>query len=183
MSKAKEKYENLVRQMEWYTITFSFQGQKPESFNIFHSYKFSRGVVDILSSRKRLTYAEFRDAIRKECMYSFWSKCEYEIVVGPWPSFRIREVQFYGSHLNVKPEYYSKSKEDICFTLTNQEAAKENKMIPGKYYLQAVDDCRDTKIDVFRQLEPNLDRLTEYIIKSANYRVAKEEKEAEKEAQ
>lgn len=27
---------------------------------------------------------EFKEKLRKELMYWFWSKCEYEIVISPW---------------------------------------------------------------------------------------------------
>lgn len=27
---------------------------------------------------------EFKEKLRKELMYWFWSKCEYEVVISPW---------------------------------------------------------------------------------------------------
>lgn len=32
------------------------------------------------------TIDEFAEKLKRECMYRFWSKCEYEIILDGWPS-------------------------------------------------------------------------------------------------
>lgn len=37
---------------------------------------------------------EFAQKLRSELMYNFWSKFEYEIIIGPWGSFQdTREIK------------------------------------------------------------------------------------------
>ncbi len=35
---------------------------------------------------KPKTFEEFREFIRKESMYQWWGRCQYEILVSDWPS-------------------------------------------------------------------------------------------------
>ena len=35
-------------------------------------------------NRNEIDKMEFKEKLRKELMYWFWSKCEYEIVISPW---------------------------------------------------------------------------------------------------
>ena len=34
---------------------------------------------------KPKTFDEFKEFIKNESMYQWWSRCEYEIVLSPWP--------------------------------------------------------------------------------------------------
>lgn len=37
------------------------------------------------------TFSEFKEFIKKEAQYQFWSRCEYEIVLVDWPSQKTEE--------------------------------------------------------------------------------------------
>ena len=34
--------------------------------------------------REKLTKEEFIDKLKRQLMYYFWSKCQYEIILSPW---------------------------------------------------------------------------------------------------
>lgn len=174
MSKLKEKYEKIVDGMHWNALIISFNSQKPENFDIFQNIHFYNGIVELLHKKKGLTFEEFKDAVRKEAMYAFWSKCEYEVIVSPWPPGKTYFAELNNCGLTVKPQYFSPTKIPVEFELRNRGLLEDNKMQTGKYYLQHVDDRHAYKIDVYEQLKPNLDQLTDYIIRKAKYKVAKE---------
>lgn len=41
--------------------------------------------LDVETTRMPNTFDEFKKFIDKECKYHFWSRCEYEILIGSWP--------------------------------------------------------------------------------------------------
>lgn len=67
-----------------------------KSFNVliynFNSKNFEPyDVIPYLESQykkakpKPKTYKEFKEFIKKESHYQWWSRCEYEIILNPWP--------------------------------------------------------------------------------------------------
>lgn len=46
---------------------------------------------DTMKSRKPRTYEEFKEFIKKESMYQWWSRCEYEVVLQDWPCGRYQK--------------------------------------------------------------------------------------------
>ena len=46
------------------------------------------------------TFEEFKQFVKVESLHQFWSRCEYEIVLGPWP------------YVSSPSEGYDKSKEN-----------------------------------------------------------------------
>ena len=62
-----------------YVLLHDFNTDRIELFNIFQSHNFLYGVMKAL---EKTNYNEFRNEINNWLMYSFWSKCEYEIVCG-----------------------------------------------------------------------------------------------------
>ena len=46
------------------------------------------------------TFDEFKKFVKDESQYQFWSRCEYEIILGPWP------------YVSAPNESYDKSKEN-----------------------------------------------------------------------
>lgn len=77
---ATESARKSVENMEWYVLNHDFNANKVESFNIFGNSKFINYVAEALTNF--ITYDDFKEQIRKNLMYCFWSKTEYEIAVG-----------------------------------------------------------------------------------------------------
>ena len=67
--------------MKWNVLNYNFNEKKIETFNIFRSAKFSDGI-DELRNQTWNYVEDFIEAVRSEAMYAFWSKAEYEILVG-----------------------------------------------------------------------------------------------------
>ena len=52
-------------------------------------------------SRRPETWDEFKEFIKKESMYQFWSRCEYEIVLQSWPTGNAeKKIDVYDQVLN-----------------------------------------------------------------------------------
>ena len=68
----------------WNVCYYSYNAKDFKIFNIFEHRSFAECVSKIMTSpweSKRF----FGDAVRKELMYYFWSKSEYEIILESWP--------------------------------------------------------------------------------------------------
>ena len=88
---------------------------------------------------KPKTFDEFKEFIKKESMYQWWSRCEYEIVLSPWP------------YISSPSERYDKKGENDI------EAWKE-------HWNKHLKECQ--KIDVHYQVMMNLDIITTLVIDS-----------------
>ena len=87
------------------------------------------------------TFDEFKIFVQRESQYQFWSRCEYEIVLGPWP------------YISAPNEGYDTSKEN------DVEAWKE-------HWKKHLDSC--DKWDVYQQIMMNLDLVTETLMEELN---------------
>ena len=70
--------------LEWYVYVSNFNARNIESHNVFNH----GGLVDDI--RKNLKKnGEDREAfeaqLRRDLMYWYWSKCEWEIIISHWP--------------------------------------------------------------------------------------------------
>lgn len=68
--------------MEWYVYYHNWNKDEIEKYNIFDHYKFRHDVE--LGLYQYDIKEEFAEDIEAELMYYFWSKAEWEVVVGPW---------------------------------------------------------------------------------------------------
>lgn len=88
---------------------------------------------------KPKTFDEFKEFIKKESIYQWWARCEYEIVLGPWP-----------------------------YTLSPSERAKEENNVEAwkEHWKKHLNECK--KIDVHYQVMMNIDVITSLVMESAN---------------
>ena len=89
------------------------------------------------SKSKPKTFDEFKDFVKNESMYQWWSRCEYEIILSPWP------------YVSSPSEKYDKKGEDDI------EAWKE-------HWKKHLKECE--KIDVHYQVMMNIDVITALLI-------------------
>ena len=66
--------------MEWYVLNYDFNGKKVEDFNIFRNIKLLRFLDE--ARENFITFDKFVEDLDNELKYYFWSKAEYEIMVG-----------------------------------------------------------------------------------------------------
>ena len=93
------------------------------------------------SMNKPKTFDEFKEFIKNQSMYQWWSRCEYEIILSPWP------------YTSSPSERYDKKGEDDI------EAWKE-------HWKKHLKECH--KIDVHYQVMMNIDVITKLFIEIIN---------------
>jgi len=71
-----------MKQLKWTVFYHDINRQEITTFNIFNHYGFNTGVQKILKNIKDKD--EFTEKLRRELMYYFWCKAEYEIIISPW---------------------------------------------------------------------------------------------------
>ena len=71
--------------LEWYAYYHEWNGNKIEPFNVFDHGSFYDDCKK--NARKNIhDYDAFCEQLRRDAMYRYWSKCEWEIVLAPWIS-------------------------------------------------------------------------------------------------
>ena len=68
--------------MEWNVFYHDPNKQEIRLLNIFKHGRFNKDVQEHLKRCKDKD--EFAENLRKELMYNFWCKSEYEVLISPW---------------------------------------------------------------------------------------------------
>lgn len=73
--------------MEWNVFWHNPNSKTLELFNVLNH----GGIIADLSKyfkdlHKGKKVEEFKEFLRRTTMYYFWSKCEYEVLIYPWPN-------------------------------------------------------------------------------------------------
>lgn len=74
--------ENVVP--EWNVFVEDVNGQCIKVYDIFTHKKFYQDCLKNYEENKN-DQVNFRKQLRKDLMYYFWSKCEWEVVLTCWP--------------------------------------------------------------------------------------------------
>lgn len=67
--------------MEWNVLRYDINQRKVVNFNIFNSVRFSEYVAE-MRNQVWDSVDKFVEKLNDNLMYCFWSKAEYEIMVG-----------------------------------------------------------------------------------------------------
>lgn len=73
----------IMKRMTWNVYRQDLNVDRFEVYNIFKHHSFCKSVEKLIRS-KMLDREEFAEAVRKELMYYFWSKSEYELILKNW---------------------------------------------------------------------------------------------------
>lgn len=87
--------------LEWNTYLSDINKRIIIVFNVFKHHSFYEDLKKIIKKYK--TIEDFSKELKRICMYYFWSKCEYEIILTCWPTwdkFREEKIDVY-SQLNL----------------------------------------------------------------------------------
>ena len=101
--------------LEWYAIYYEWNYKCLKRENVLGD-TIVNAIIDKCVKKKITNYEELRDALKRELMYHYWSKSEWEVIVG-----------------------------DLFYKEPNLDNFE--------------------KIDIWYQLEPNLDRISEYVMR------------------
>lgn len=86
-----------MRDMHWYVYTGNFNGQRIEKYDIFQHASFEKGVKEAYKRFKN-DFDAFAEEVKRDLMYYFWSKCEWEIILSGWPAtdrFKEEKIDVY----------------------------------------------------------------------------------------
>lgn len=80
--------------LSWNVFLYDFNSKEIRAYNIFDHSGFAKDIEEILSLG--LTREGFDSRLRKELLYYFWCKSEYEIILTPWIGDKVeRKVDAY----------------------------------------------------------------------------------------
>lgn len=74
--------------MNWYVILFDVNRRDFIKYNVFNNSHFFRDIEQLMKE-KDLTWKDISERVSNFARYSFWSRCEYEMVLNSWPDFGI----------------------------------------------------------------------------------------------
>lgn len=81
--------------LEWNVYVNNPNAKKIENYNIFSHNAFLADCKEnaVKNGNDRLVFV---DQLRKDLLYYFWSKCEWEVVIESWPSgYGERKIDVY----------------------------------------------------------------------------------------
>lgn len=82
--------------LEWYVYFADINSLHIIKYNIFKHYSFYESLKSHIKNFKNKE--DFSEWLRKNTMYYFWSKCEYEIILTcfpEWDRFKKEKIDIY----------------------------------------------------------------------------------------
>lgn len=73
----------MKKKLEWYVYADSINRKTFEYFNVFDHYRFSEDTKRNFKKNKD-NFEEFKERLRGDLMYYFWSKSEWELILSSW---------------------------------------------------------------------------------------------------
>lgn len=139
----------MESKLEWNVFYYDINRNKITTYNIFRHGRFNKYVEEAFEISK--TKEEFAKILRRELMYYFWSKAEWELVI------KLDE----DNHIFLIPWCGCRNPEEVKIDVTNDTSfdwsgfAKKN--IERQIYKN------EAKIDVYDQIEYVWDNFLEYV--------------------
>lgn len=139
----------MESKLEWNVFYYDINRNKITTYNIFRYGRFNKYVEKAFETSK--TKEEFAKILRRELMYYFWSKAEWELVI------ELDE----DNHIFLIPWCGCRNPEEVKIDITNDTSfdwsgfAKKN--IERQIYKN------EAKIDVYDQIEYVWDNFLEYV--------------------
>ena len=72
-----------MRDMTWNVYVEDFNGKRIEPYNVFMHHGFTEDIKKAYKEHKD-DFDAFSEAVKRSLMYYYWSKAEWEIILGPW---------------------------------------------------------------------------------------------------
>lgn len=139
----------MESKLEWNVLYYDINKNKITTYNIFRHSRFNKYVEKTFEKCK--TKEEFAEILRRELMYYFWSKAEWELVI------ELDE----DNHIFLIPWCGCRNPEEVKIDVTNDTSfdwsgfAKKN--IERQIYKN------EAKIDVYDQIEYVWNNFLEYV--------------------
>lgn len=65
-------------------LNWDINANKLISYNVLPY--FIREYTELAKDKRPVTDEQWREFVRRKGMYMYWSRCEYEIIISPWPT-------------------------------------------------------------------------------------------------
>ena len=75
-----------MRDMTWNVYVENFNQKRIEKYDIFRHAKLMEDIRKNYKKNKN-DFDTFAQILKRDIMYYFWSKCEWEIVLTSWPEY------------------------------------------------------------------------------------------------
>ena len=138
--------------MKWMAYYYSINRDEIKEFNIFDHWRFKEDVQKL--AKKRIKKEDFKEKLRRELLYYFWSKCEWELVI------EVAE----NNHIFLKPWCGCKEPDKVKVDVTNDNSFNW-KGFAKKHISQQMFN-NEAKIDVYDQVRYVWEDFAEYVWKN-----------------
>lgn len=81
----RENYKPNTKELVWNVFIEDWNGKKIEVYNVFEHGSFWNALINV--KKKFKEFDEFAQEVRRDLMYYFWSKSEWEIILTSWPPY------------------------------------------------------------------------------------------------
>ena len=135
--------------LEWNVLYYDINRNKITTYNVFNHYRFSKYIEEAFEKCK--TKKEFAEILRRELMYYFCSKAEWELVI------ELDE----DNHIFLIPWCGCRNPEEIKIDVTNNTRFDWNGF--AKKHIKRQIYKNEAKVDVYNQIEYVWDNFLEYV--------------------
>lgn len=120
--------------MEWY-VYWGGDNEGIVKRNVFQlSVRFNESIqhlkTALRSNYPRMDYFEFSEELRHAAAYTFWSRCEHEILVSPWPqNDRQLKISVYDQLMMNWDPFCKYTLSCLTREIENEEKERESKSV------------------------------------------------------
>lgn len=150
-----------VKDLKWIVYYHDFNTNRIKTYNILSGEYFLEEIKKILKKYKDKDRDEFSEALKREMMYHFWSRCEWELII------EIIE----DNHIFLIPWVGCREPDEVKIDVTDDESF-DWKGFAELHIGQQVYKTK-AKIDVFDQLNYRWDEFVNYVLNSGLYKPRK----------
>lgn len=154
-----------VKKLKWNVYRHNFNADKIEIYNVLSGKFFLEEIKKIMKKHRDKDRNEFSEALKREMMYHFWSRCEWELIIEITEDNRIFLIPWVGCN---KPD-------EVKIDVTDDESF-DWRGFAEKHINQQVYKTK-AKIDVFDQLDYRWEEFVGYVLNSGLYRPRKKKTE------
>lgn len=135
--------------MEWYVYRYDLNKNEIKKFNLFNHWKSEEDTKKNLKKYKNKE--EFSEQLRKDVMYYFWSKSEYELIITLTEDGRVL----------LSPWCGCRNPEEATIDVTDDSSFDWRGFAEKHIALQIFKN--EAKIDIYEQLMYVWDEFVDYV--------------------
>lgn len=154
-----------TKNLKWNVYRFNCNSQKIETYNVLSGKYFLEEIKKIMVKHRDKDRSEFSEALRREMMYHFWSRCEWEVIIEITEDNRIFLIPWVGC----------RESDEVKVDVTD-DTSFDWRGFAEKHINQQVYKTK-AKIDVYDQLNYRWEEFVDYVLNSGIYRPRKKKTE------